>query len=821
MPGRFADVILPLSLPRQYTYSVPEEMAGRVQPGMRVVVQLGRQKMYAGLVYRLHDIAPAAAVKPLTSLLDAAPVVNDTQLRLWEWMASYYLCSLGDVMHVAMPAALKLQSETRIVLNDAYDHRHETLTDDEYLLYEALLGRTHLTPGEAAAILHRKSAHRVLQGLIAKGVVVMEEELRERYRPKTVSVLRLQEKLAADDEALKAVFDSLEKRSPRQLEALMAMLHAAPGPERGTWVERSELLKGDAVSTAALSALVKKGVLEEESRTKERHVSEGGDGQDLAVLSAVQAGALEEIRRAFDTHPAVLLHGVTASGKTEVYLHLIREMLEQGKQVVYLLPEIALTLQVIRRLKKVLGDCVDVYHSRFSLNERVEVWQRVLSGDSRSQVIVGARSALFLPYSRLGLVIVDEEHDSSFKQADPAPRYHGRDTALVLAGLHGARTLLGTATPSLESYDNALQGKYGLVTMQERYSGMPLPSIDIVDIAAAAKRKEMQSHYSKTLLEAIASTLQQGDQVILFQNRRGFAPVVECRQCGWTPHCRNCSVSMTVHQQVQLLRCHYCGYSEPLPAACEDCGSHQLALHGMGTEKVVEEMQVFFPEAVIERLDLDAARSRLAYQRILTDFEERKIQILVGTQMITKGLDFDTVGLVGILQADLLLNFPDFRAHERSYQLLQQVSGRSGRKYRQGRVMIQTRQPGHWVLEYVLTHDYPAFFAREKAERERFLYPPHSRLIELHLKHRDDRVVGEAAEKLAVLLRARFGQRVYGPLEPLVRRVRNYWLKNILIKLEKEASPAKAKTAIREVLDQFYADPAFRSVLVQPDVDPQ
>lgn len=817
----FVDVILPLSLSRLYTYAVPNELTDRVAQGKRVVVQLGKQKMYAALVYRIHNNAPAAyEVKPVISVLDDEPVVNGLQLEHWKWMAGYYMCNLGDVMNVALPSALKLQSETRIVLNEQYDHNHELLSDDEYLVYEALLGRSHLTTEEAAKILHRKSAHHILKTMIEKGAVLMEEEIKEKYKPRKELMLALSDPFKEDEQALKSLFEALEKRSPRQLDALMAFMKVYYDFNKAEWIPRSEVLKLPACTSAGLSALLKKKILLEKSVVKDRLEEFNDKLNEVNNLSDVQQTAYEEVNNNFQKHEVVLLHGITSSGKTEIYLHLIEEMLKQGKQVLYLLPEIALTTQMINRLRKVLGEKVDVYHSRFSMNERVEVWKRVLKSDVRSRVILGARSAMFLPFSNLGLIIVDEEHDSSFKQVNPAPRYNARDAAIVLAGLHQAKTLLGTATPSLETYFNTRSDKFGLVELQERYGGMKLPEIKIVDIKEAAKKKIMKSYFSPDLIDAIQKALESKEQVILFQNRRGFAPILECKQCAWTPHCRNCSVTLTYHKQYNLLKCHYCGFTAGLPSFCEACGNHHLELQGLGTEKIEEEMSIFFPKATIARLDVDAIQSKHSYVQLLHDFEDRKIDILVGTQMITKGLDFDNVSLVGIVNADQLLNFPDFRAFERSFQLLQQVSGRSGRKFRQGLVLVQTRQPQHWVLQDVVNHQFKEFYQKELEERKRFQYPPHTRLIELTLKHRDQQVLLHASEQLAAMLKKQFGQRVQGPHDPLVKRIRNYWLRAILIRIEKDSSPQKIKQAMLELFNDFYADKAYRSVIIHPDVDP-
>ena len=824
----FVDVILPLALPRLLTYSVPDELVSEVSPGKRVVVQLGKQRIYSAIVKTVHQNAPFDyEVKNILSVLDEHPVVNERQFKLWDWIASYYLCSQGEVMNSALPSALKLQSETKITLNSEFDHSHEKLGDKEYLLYEALLIKPTITLPEAAAILQKKSAHAVIKSLIEKGVVIVEEEISERYKPRRESRIRLGME-GQDEPKLKEYFDQLEKRSPKQLDTLMTFMKmlfdSRIESEDGGFVKKSELLKTESASSSALNGLIKKNILEEFVVDVDRLQSSPNQLIEPNPLSDAQQKVLGEIKAGFEKQDVVLLHGVTSSGKTEVYIHLMKEAVSKGKQVLYLLPEIALTTQIINRLRKHFGDGVGVYHSRYSTNERVEVWNLVLkfnkAGEKKSQIILGARSALFLPFSDLGLVIVDEEHDSSYKQIDPAPRYNAGDAAIVQAKFHDAKVLLGSATPSLESYYNANKERYGLVKMTERFGGVRMPEIIVADAKEATRKKIMKSHFTPELIEAITVALNNKEQVILFQNRRGFAPFLECRNCAWIPHCQNCSVTLTYFKLNHQLRCNYCGFTQNPPAACAKCGDHHLEVKGFGTEKIEEDIAIFFPDARIARMDLDATRTKLSFHRIITDFEELRIDILVGTQMVTKGLDFDNVSTVGIINADQLLNYPDFRAFERSFQLMAQVSGRSGRKQKRGKVIIQTQQPEHWVIKDVVENNYEAFYQRDLFERQKFNYPPHSRLIEITLKHKVVSKIADASAHFASLLRMSLGNRVFGPHQPVVSRIRNLWLRNVIIKMEREASATKVKQLVREAITKFNTDKENHQVQIHIDVDP-
>ncbi len=822
----FADVILPLPLPNLLTYEVGEDFMGDAVVGKRVIVQLGKQKFYSGIVRKLHHVVPETyAVKKIQSVLDKDPVVNEKQLKFWEWIAAYYLCHIGEVMNAALPAGLKLQSESKVILNPDYNHNHEELSSPEYLIYEALLIRHELSVTEVAKILQRKSPHSVLKDMIERGVVLMAEEMNVRYKPKRVVQISLHERLK-DEKLLREAFEQLEKRSPKQLETFMIFMKLFYDQNSKESILKGDLLSKENVNAAAISALVKKEILVENTIFVDRILKENISRSDFPTLSNAQNICFTEIGKLFDKEDVVLIHGVTSSGKTEVYIHLIDEAIKKRKQVLYLLPEIALTTQMINRLRKHFGNAVGVYHSRQNSNERVEVWKAVnnfkpdFEGEQSAQIVLGARSSLFLPYSNLGLVIVDEEHDSSYKQNDPAPRYQGRDSALVLAKMFEAKTLMGSATPSMESYFNVKENKYGFVQLTERYGGMEMPVIKVCDVREATRKKIMKSHFTPDLIEGIGNALKNKEQVILFQNRRGFAPVLECANCSWSPECKNCSVTLTYHKQQGQLKCHYCGYTANPPATCQRCGDHQLQIKGFGTEKIEEEISIFFPNAQIMRLDLDSTRSRNAYHKIITDFEDRKIDVLVGTQMVTKGLDFDNVSTVGIINADQLLNFPDFRAHERAYQLMSQVSGRSGRKLKRGLVLIQTHQPDHWVIQLVIQHNYEAFYSRELFERKKFNYPPHTRLIEIVMKHRDNDFLHEKSFEFADGIRAKLGNRVIGPHQPLIARIKNLWLRRVLIKIEREASTGKIKKILREQIVGFNKSQANHSIAIMMDVDP-
>jgi primosomal protein N' (replication factor Y) (superfamily II helicase) len=828
MPRTFADVILPIAIPRLLTYEVPTDLLSSVQVGKRVIVQVGKQKIYSGIVRRIHEKIPLYNdIKDIQSVLDDEPIVNEKQFQLWEWIAEYYMCTIGEVMNNALPASLKLQSETTIILNPDYPHTHENLTDKEYIIYEALLIRHHLSLLECAKILQRKSAHSLLKGMIEKGVVLVAEEMEDKYKPKREVRVRLSA-IYADEKNLEQAFAELEKRSPKQLETLMVFIKLLYANPEKNYVKRLDITHHESVTPAALSGLLKKKILEEEVVIVDRLQSTDTEVHPPHGLSDLQTESLQQVKKNFEEHDVVLLHGVTSSGKTELYTHLIEETIKQGKQVLYLLPEIALTTQMIHRLRKHFGKAVGVYHSRFNTNERAELWKKVLSFNStnselqptNAQIILGARSALFLPYSNIGLIIIDEEHDPSYKQNELTPRYHARDSALVLARIHGAKTIMGSATPSLESYFNAEEKKYGLVKMHERFGGMEMPEIIISDVREALRKRQMKSHFTPTLMEAIEGALAQKEQIILFQNRRGFAPVLECNNCSWIPHCKNCTVTLTYHKGIGQLKCHYCGYAQNPPSVCEQCGDTHLVIKGFGTEKIEEEISLLFPNVKAARLDLDATRTKHAFQNIINEFEERKINVLVGTQMVTKGLDFENVSTVGIINADQMLNFPDFRAHERSFQLMEQVSGRSGRRLKRGKVIIQTYQPQHWLIDCVVKHNYESFYHRDLAERRKFLYPPHTRLIEITLKHKDAEHLHEASFLFADELRKHLGKRILGPHQPVITKIRNMWLKTILIKIEREASATKVKEIIRSRWMDFHTQKNNRSILIEIDVDP-
>jgi primosomal protein N' (replication factor Y) len=813
----YADVIIPVAVPMLFTYRVPEQIADEIAVGKRVVVQFGKQKIYSALVRKIHDKPPAAyEVKEILSVLDEQVIVNEYQFRLWEWLASYYMCSLGEVMNTALPPALKLESESKIILQPEKEIKHDELGDKEFLLVQALELQHQLTMKEASQILHLKSPHRIIKSLVDKEIILVEEEIHEKLKPVTEKKIRLA--MAGTEDDLKNVFDKLEKKSHAQSEVLMTFLRMTQLTNTDS-VKRSELLRESEKSSSALNQLVRKNILAEYEEEKNPHKEISSFIVPMATLNDKQLEAFNKIKEQFAQHDVTLLHGVTSSGKTEIYIHLIQEMIEQGKQVLYLLPEIALTTQIIDRLKKHFGDKVAVYHSRLSSRERVNIWKQMLEGN-QCPVILGARSALFLPFSNLGLVIADEEHESSFKQYERAPLYHARDSAIMFASFFHAKTLLGSATPSFETFFNAKQNKYGYVTITERFGGMLMPEIEVVDVKEQKRKKNMKSHFSTELLDDITAALQKGEQAILFQNRRGFAPLLICSVCAWTPRCRNCDVGMTYHKRADILRCHYCGSTQKVATSCPACGSTALKIYGFGTEKIEEELSIFFPDKVIARLDLDTTRSKHAYKQIIDDFANRRINILVGTQMVTKGLDFDNVSTVGILKADLMLNFPDFRSHERSYQLMAQVSGRSGRKNKRGKVVIQTVQPEHRVIQNVMNNNYEVMYESEMRERKKFSYPPFFRLIEITLRHREENLVAKGARMFASMLREKLKTGVLGPEPPVVARVKNEWRQNILIKIDRNSAVAFAKEVIIKSKNTFFAKPEFHRIGIDVNVDP-
>jgi primosomal protein N' (replication factor Y) len=847
----FVDVIIPLAVPNLYTYRVPYDLNEQIAIGKRVVVQFGKGKLYTALVRSIHEVPPKQyTAKYIDSVLDELPIVNAYQFGLWDWLSSYYMCTIGEVMVAALPGALRLASETKIVINPAFDpSKAATLSDKEFLILEALEVRNILTLNDVSQIIEQQTVYPIIKSLIEKGAILIQEELKEKFKPKIETFVCITD-FADDEENLKTIFSALEKKAAKQLDVLMAYITLSKRyTKERQEVKKSAIVQMVAGAEAALGSLVKKNIFETYEREVGRFANRDEENK-IVSLNELQQHVFHSIQQQYgwekaivkkeaagadfldDAKPAtekevVLLHGVTSSGKTEIYVKLIEQVLLQGKQVLYLLPEIALTTQIINRLRKYFGNVVGVYHSKFNEHERVEIWNNVLKADGNKdapgpqfKLIIGARSALFLPFSNLGLVIVDEEHDTSYKQYDPAPRYNARDGAIYLAHLHKAKTLLGSATPSLESYFNAQEGKYGFAEITERFGGVQMPEILIADVKEAIQKKMMKSHFSPLLLDTITLALEKKEQVILFQNRRGFAPQLECNTCAWVPHCINCDVSLTYHKASNQLRCHYCGYSVKPPAKCAACGDTDLKMKGFGTEKIEEELAIFYPKAKLMRMDLDTTRSKFAHQHIIQDFEDRNIDILVGTQMVTKGLDFDNVSLVGILNADSMLNFPDFRSFERSFHLMAQVSGRAGRKNKRGKVIIQTQNPEHSIIQEVIANDYLSMYTAQLLDRKNFNYPPYYRLIELTIIHRDVNMVNAAAKDLADALKKQFAKRVLGPEFPLVSRVRNLYHKNILIKIERDASVVKVKKIITDLLVQFKSGADYKTVRVQIDVDP-
>ncbi len=815
---KYAHIILPLALDQVYTYEIPANLAEQAQVGCRVEVQFGKKKVYAGVIKNIFEKEELAfKAKPINNVLDEARIVVDKQLQLWEWMASYYMCSQGAVMNVAMPSAFKLSSETKLSLNPSFNQDFSLLNDNEYLVAEALSVQDEITIQDVQAILDRKNVFYVIKSLVHKAVILVKEELIERYKPKVATFINLQEIYQKDEAKLSEEFDKLSK-APKQMAVLMAYVQMSNSSGK-QWIERGALVKKAGAATTHVKPLVKKGILQEQKQQVSR-LDEIYEEETISYeLTPHQEKALGELRASLEKFSVSLLHGITSSGKTQLYIQLMEEAVKRGQQVLFLLPEIALTGQMIHRLKKVFGNTVGVYHSKFNDNERIEIWQKVLHNEYK--VVVGARSSLFLPFADLGLVIVDEEHDHSYKQFDPAPRYHARDTAIYLAYLYGAKTVIGSATPALESYYNATKGgKYGLVTMTERYGGVAPPEIELVNLYEAKKRKELKSHFSKKLLTEIQGALNKQEQVIIFQNRRGYSPYMICSSCGWIPQCYQCDVSLTYHKFSNDLRCHYCGYSKKLVSNCESCASTHIQIQGFGTEKIEDELQIYFPDAKIGRLDLDVTRTKKGHERIIKQFEERMIDILVGTQMVTKGLDFDNVSIVGIVSADQLINFPDFRSAERAFQMMLQVSGRAGRREKQGKVLIQAMKTNHKVLDYVTMNDYRSMFFNELQERLRFQYPPFNRLVRLSLKHKESSKVNQASFELTNLLKIKLGKKVLGPTVPHVSRVRSYFIRQVLVKIDKKQSLLESKNYILKCIADLKGQKDFKSVIVQTDVDP-
>ncbi len=816
----FAEVLLPLPLHTTFTYRIPEEFRGTVGVGFRVVVPFGQNKFYTGIVVGFPS-APNDdfEIKEIAVVPDNAPIVRHPQVKFWEWLADYYLCATGEVFKAAVPAGLKVESETFVEVNPDYDIAEMPLADErEAAIYQLLDHEGHLKIERMAKELKDfKGIPAAVNRMISRGVLIISEKLVERYRTSRVTHVRI----VGGSDGLPAAFEAV-KGAPKQ-EALLLALVELTGSRRGnpSEVSKAALLERSGVSAAVLSAVEKKGVIETYKKEVNRFRYEGKASGKLPRLSEAQAEALDAIHRSWLEKEVTLLRGVTSSGKTEIYIHIINFVLNQGNQVLYLVPEIALTTQLTRRLQEVFGQRVVIYHSKFSDNERVDIWKKLLTS-SEPCVVIGARSAVFLPFSKLGAVIVDEEHESSFKQYDPAPRYNARDAAMVLARMHGARTLLGTATPSIETYWKALEGKFGLVELLTRYGEVSLPRIEIVDMLEARKAKATRGALGLRTIKLIRESIAKGSQAILFQNRRGYAPVARCKQCAWTPRCSSCDVALTYHRSIRQLQCHYCGALYPLPQVCPQCKEPAIEVLGYGTERVEEELAEVFPEAKTLRMDLDSTRNKDSYEKIIDDFSHQKAQLLVGTQMVTKGLDFDAVETVAVVSADTLINFPDFRAAERSFNMLEQVSGRAGRREgAPGRVVIQTSQPSHPVLAFVKAHDYEGFYHHEIEERRRFFYPPFSRVVNIYLKHRDPAALRGIAQRYADHLRHLLGSRVYGPEEPPVARVQNLYIRKVMLKIEPTASMVKVKELLRSTYIELHSLPEMKSAIVYYDVDPQ
>ncbi len=825
MPSKarlYAEVILPLPLFGTFTYSIPTTLEGKAAVGHRVIVPFGRKKYYTGIIESITPVAPEEfEVKDISSVLDPWPVVKHPQLKLWEWIAEYYLCTAGDVYKAAVPAGLKVESETFIELNPDYEEIPDArMTDREAIIMQSLDHNGKMTPAEISKKTGLNSIESTISSMVERRMLIIAEKLIERYRPKKETLVRLAVD-RNDNEAMHKVFDAVKgaKKQEMMLITLLDNLNKRQQQQLPPEVPRQHLLEQSGLSPAILAALASKGIVEIFTREINRFNYTGTEQGELPKLSAPQSEALDSIHRMFIDKNVTLLHGVTSSGKTEIYIHLIDYILKKGSQALYLVPEIALTTQLTRRLQKVFGKRVIIYHSKFSDNERVDIWKRMLH-DPSPCVVIGARSSLFLPFSRLGLVIVDEEHESSYKQFDPAPRYNARDCAIVLASMHGAKTLLGSATPAIETYYKALNGRYGLVTLSERYEGVQLPLIEIVDLNDERRRGRISGPMSARLAMMSREAVKGGEQVILFHNRRGFAPVVVCKQCGYVPKCQNCDVSLTYHRKAGEMVCHYCGATYKLPTICPACKEPAIEVYGYGTERIEEIAESSFPGARIMRMDLDTTRNKDSYLNIINDFSLGKADILVGTQMVTKWLDFERVSLVGILNADNLINFPDFRASERAFNMLEQVAGRAGRRNKRGLVIVQTSQPAHPILSYLQAHNYEGFYEHELEERRRYGYPPFTRVINIYLKHRDEDLLIKAAAGYAETLRHLFGNRILGPDEPHIARIQSLYIRKIMLKVEIQASMSKVKAILRSVYEAQMADKSLRSLVVYYDVDP-
>ncbi len=821
----FVDVIIPVPIHKAFTYRVPFELNEYIQVGVRVIVPFGKAKLLTALIVNIHETAPKDyRAKYIEHVLDEQPIITQSLLKFWKWVSGYYMAAIGDVMNAALPSNFKLASETKITLHPDFDLRTVIEDDREIAIIDALEIQEILDLKEISEIAGIKTIQPIIKRMLDKKYILTLESLQDKFSEKTALFVTLEDDFLVEENLSQLLEEwSTLKSKAKQSETLLMLLSEGKYNQGRIDLVRKSQLEQRGVSASTLKTLEKNGVVRIEKQSISRVNLEDKDGQVFREfeLSEAQNSALDAIRNSFETKNVCLLHGVTGSGKTEIYVRLIQEQLAKGNQILFLVPEIALTTQLIQRLRKIFGKQVGVYHSKFNQNERVEIWNNILENNPDNyRIVVGARSCVFLPFQKLGLIIVDEEHESTFKQYDPAPRYNGRDSAIVLGQIHDTKVLLGSATPSLESYANCKNGKYGLVQLKERYQGMLMPEILVSDLKKERRQNKNFQFFSHFLLETMKEALDNKEQIILFQNRRGYNPRWQCEVCNWTPHCINCDVSLTYHKQSNSLKCHYCGYLTAPMGSCKKCNSNRLKMIGFGTEKIEDEMGILFPKAVTARLDLDTTRNKNAYENILQSFEDRQVDILIGTQMVTKGLDFDHVSLVGILDAEDMLNRPDFRAFEKSFQLMTQVSGRAGRKNKRGKVIIQTGQVDHWIIEKVHEYDYEGFFEHEMIERNNFKYPPYYKIIEFSLKHKQENILDQGAHFLADALKHVFKERVLGPEYAIIPRVNNQFIKIIKLKYEKSASDKAVKEKVQQILNHFFSHADNKSIRVSIDVDP-
>jgi primosomal protein N' (replication factor Y) (superfamily II helicase) len=822
----FVDVILPVPIPKLFTYRVPAELNQDIATGCRVVVPFGKKKVLTGVIGKIHSSPPKEyQAKYISELLDDSPTVLPIQIEFLRWVSEYYMCTIGEALNAAMPSGLKLSSESILQIHPDFnpDEASDFFTDREWEVIEAARGRKSLTYREIEEVLGIRNFNHILKSLLQKKSIIIYEEVKEKFVPKRIKRVRLNQIYVDDKAKLEALFAELEKQ-PSQLDVLLKYLQEAPvfqNPLVNKDGVEKQLLRQKPLSASSYQTLIKNKVFEEFTQVVSRFKDDDGREDININLSPGQEAVRNEIMGQFEHKDIVLFHGITGSGKTEIYIEIVKHALESGSQVLYLLPEIALTTQIVSRLRKIFGDKIGVYHSKFSDNERVEIWRGILEG--RYSFVVGVRSSIFLPFKNLGLIIVDEEHENSYKQYEPAPRYHARDAAMVLARLHQAKVLLGSATPAVESYHHALNKRYGFVELLERYGNATLPGISFANIRDERKNKTLKGDFTTMLIRMVGETIERNEQAIIFQNRRGYAPHITCDECAWIPKCEHCDVSLTYHMYRSELKCHYCGFHRKMPVACPACGSPKLRNVGFGTEKLEEDLKLHVPAAKVKRMDLDTTRSKFSYQNLIEEFEKGELDILVGTQMVSKGLDFDRVSLVGILDADRMIHFPDFRSFERAFQLITQVSGRAGRREKTGTVVIQTANPNQRVLQLIVENNYKGFFEREIAEREKFAYPPFVRLIRLVLKHEDQKVLGNAATALSLILKEEVGKkRILGPEEPLVSRIRNLYLMQVYVKIERSPSISlkKFRDVIISAASEIRQKPEFKKLIISFDVDP-